>query len=356
MARQKKAPAGAPLWMVTFADMMSILVCFFVLIISFSTMDQKRFYEMVGSVQDAFGVDRVTMLKDIIELDGVPFLKQTRRLIPVPMAVLAVSQIQRESNPDCEPPESALENEPETPFGHEKTRWDFADKALEPGRQKQEEEAADQQKRQGMEGEQAPQDEQGERTGEYMAYIDEETDQQGRWRDQNQETGQGPASEPTEGVGRTDRQDPRIDEVERLLNAVLSPNLDGEVVSVEAREGEIKITFPASATFGSGSDGLSPSVLPVIDEVGRILSQTQGPIAVIGHTDNIPISTARFPSNWELSSARATSVLRRLELTPGMESRRLLVMGYGDTQPLEPNDTPDNRAKNRRVEIILRQP
>ena len=74
---------------------------------------------------------------------------------------------------------------------------------------------------------------------------------------------------------------------------------------------------------------------------------------VAGHTDNIPISTKRFRSNWELSSARAVTVVHALLRDPGVDATRVLVEGHADSQPLAPNDTPENRARNRRVELIL---
>ena len=74
---------------------------------------------------------------------------------------------------------------------------------------------------------------------------------------------------------------------------------------------------------------------------------------VEGHTDNVPINTARFPSNWELSTARAVSVVRYLSEVVGVEPDRFSAVGYGDTKPKGSNDTPKNRKKNRRVEIIL---
>jgi chemotaxis protein MotB len=76
-------------------------------------------------------------------------------------------------------------------------------------------------------------------------------------------------------------------------------------------------------------------------------------VVVAGHTDDVPISTSRFRSNWELSSARAVTVVHSLLGNPSVDATRVVVEGHADSQPLAPNDTPDNRAKNRRVELIL---
>ncbi len=389
MAREKKQPAGAPLWMVTFADLMSILVCFFVLIISFSTLDQKRFFEMVGSVKQAFGIDNVVMLREVIELDGVPFLTHQRRLVPVPIGVIAVSEVQRESNPVCQDDMDSLPYQENQPSGPNETQ-ERADRAVVPEGEALEElrryQVSD---REGMVRGQAeerfdqtgrPLEETEDTTprrrpdqtlGEFLQEQQQQREQSQQQQEQQQQqqqqpgqfagaldgTGGAPTDQTDDQESKTDRRDERQDEVVKLLNAVLAPELESEVLSVEeTREGLIKITFPEKATFASGSDGLAPTVLPVIDKVAEVLAQTNGEIAVLGHTDNVPISTPRFPSNWELSTARAIRVLRRLELSPAVESNRLLVMGFADTQPVQPNDTPENRASNRRVEIVLRQP
>jgi chemotaxis protein MotB len=83
-----------------------------------------------------------------------------------------------------------------------------------------------------------------------------------------------------------------------------------------------------------------------------VINRTQYPVSVEGHSDNQPINTRQFPSNWELSTSRATSVLRAL-VRDGVKQERLRAVGYADTRPLKPNSTPQGRAANRRVELIL---
>jgi chemotaxis protein MotB len=107
--------------------------------------------------------------------------------------------------------------------------------------------------------------------------------------------------------------------------------------------------------FSSGSAQLQPQSLALLDELAKLLNVDQlHPITVAGHTDNQPISTAEFPSNWELSSARATNVVEFL-IRHGVEAQRLSATGYAYLHPVASNATPQGRALNRRVEIILQR-
>jgi chemotaxis protein MotB len=92
-----------------------------------------------------------------------------------------------------------------------------------------------------------------------------------------------------------------------------------------------------------------------MDRISAVLAAKPGRILVAGHTDNVPISTGRFRSNWELSSARAVTVLHSMLRNNDIDEKRIVVQGLADTQPLVDNDSPQNRAMNRRVELILKR-
>ena len=130
-------------------------------------------------------------------------------------------------------------------------------------------------------------------------------------------------------------------------------NIPGVSVS-QGREG-VTLRIDTSLLFPSGQAVLTPQGRGVIESLIDVLASFDGQISVEGHTDSVPISTARFPSNWELSSARAIAVVRHLE-RQGFNISRMRAVGYADTQPMEPNATADGRAANRRVELLLRQP
>jgi len=129
--------------------------------------------------------------------------------------------------------------------------------------------------------------------------------------------------------------------------------VDGVSIA-EGQEG-ITLRIDDNLLFASGEAKLTTTGRRVIESLVPTLTSFDGRISVEGHTDNIPISTARFPSNWELSTARAIAVLRHL-IQSGIPERRLRAIGYADTQPLESNRTAAERAVNRRVELLLKQP
>ncbi|MCH4812251.1 OmpA/MotB family protein [Vreelandella neptunia] len=129
-------------------------------------------------------------------------------------------------------------------------------------------------------------------------------------------------------------------------------NIPGVSVS-QGREG-VTLRIDTSLLFASGQAVLTSQGRSVVERLMDVLTRFDGQISVEGHTDSVPISTDRFPSNWELSSARAIAVVRHLE-SQGFNISRMRAVGYADTQPMEPNATADGRAANRRVELLLRQ-
>lgn len=130
-------------------------------------------------------------------------------------------------------------------------------------------------------------------------------------------------------------------------------NIPGVSVS-QGREG-VTLRINESLLFPSGQAVLTSQGRGVVESLIEALSRFNGQISVEGHTDNLPIATARFPSNWELSSARAIAVVRHLE-REGLDISQMRAVGYADTQPMEPNVSAEGRAVNRRVELVLKQP
>ncbi|WDP88219.1 MAG: OmpA family protein [Desulfobacter sp.] len=124
-------------------------------------------------------------------------------------------------------------------------------------------------------------------------------------------------------------------------------------LGLKAADGKIIVTISGEALFNSGSATLQSAALPEIDDMIDLLGEyTEYDINIKGHTDNVPIATRQFPSNWELSAIRATTVLKYL-ISKGIDPRRLTATGYGDLIPIADNATEENRAKNRRVEFVL---
>jgi chemotaxis protein MotB len=110
------------------------------------------------------------------------------------------------------------------------------------------------------------------------------------------------------------------------------------------------------ALFDAGVAVISPQAIPLLQKIGAIIAETPYEVRVEGHTDDVPINTAQYPSNWELSTARAVNVLRYFIETYRISSERLSAEGFGEYQPMVPNDNLVHRAKNRRVEIVFINP
>jgi chemotaxis protein MotB len=130
-----------------------------------------------------------------------------------------------------------------------------------------------------------------------------------------------------------------------------------EVSSVQGEPDQLRISIVAHLLFESGDDQITPAGREILQQIKDVLKQvTDKQIRVEGHTDNKPIKPylrTRFPSNWELSTARATSVVRYLIAEDGLDPTMLTAGGYGDTRPVASNDTEEGRQQNRRIEIVL---
>lgn len=140
---------------------------------------------------------------------------------------------------------------------------------------------------------------------------------------------------------------------EELAEALAEEIARGEI-EIERSELQILIRFQQEISFQSGDATLQPSFLPILDTIGNALKDLEGSIIVIGHTDDRPISTVRFRSNWDLSTARAASVVHYLTESHPLKASRIIAAGRADTQPLVMNDSAANRAINRRVEVTIR--
>lgn len=132
-----------------------------------------------------------------------------------------------------------------------------------------------------------------------------------------------------------------------------SPDVDTRGLEAEYTPDGIHLTLNDKLLFGSGSARLTTDGEALLDRVVRIIKPLKRTIRVEGHTDNRPIANTAYPSNWELSTARAVNVVKYLSHSAGIAPQYLAAAGYGDSRPRAPNDTERNMSKNRRVEIIL---
>ena len=139
-----------------------------------------------------------------------------------------------------------------------------------------------------------------------------------------------------------------------MQNTVTGLGMDDQVI-IQAREQEILITMKENVTFHTGEAEILKGSEPILNTIAQIVQRYPSfKVEIDGHTDDQPINTRRFPSNWELSVARATSVLKYLIISYGLDPARFTITGNAEQRPLSSNSTPELRAQNRRVEIRLK--
>ncbi len=267
-------------WLATFADLMSLLMCFFVLLLSFSEMDVLKFKRLAGSMKSAFGV------------------QQKFRADEIPKGTSIIAQ---EFSPGTPSP---------TPLN------EIWQKTTDESRNSLDVACQDQGSSNSGESGDAQQ----------MIVVDQVKDL----------------------VGETEQ-----DAIE--LASALSKEIAAGVLEIETAGRRITIRIKEHGTFPSGSDILSAEFKPVLKIIREQLRDMEGDIIVEGHTDPDPINTARFRSNWALSSARAVSVAHGLFEDPEIDQERFTITGFAETEPLVSNSTAAGKARNRRVEVVVHQ-
>lgn len=277
-----QCPKGLPPWLATFADLMSLLMCFFVLLLSFSEMDAMKFKRLAGSMAQAFGV------------------QSQMNAVEVPKGTSIIAQEFSPGRPEPTPINEIWQHTD-----------DMTDMSLE-------------------------------------VHCSQEYDiEQG---DEGADAG--------EKIRVKERLEALVAETEQdayeLANALQSEIMAGDI-EIETSGRKIIIRIRERGSFVSGSAELKPAYRDVMHEVRSVLALKPGSILVQGHTDDIPINTARFRSNWELSAARAVSVAHELMKGGELSINRFEVSGKAATAPLVANNSAENRARNRRVEIVIEQ-
>lgn len=168
----------------------------------------------------------------------------------------------------------------------------------------------------------------------------------------------GPANDPQDfdkansvSVHNEPEPEPEDSKSDNMMKDLGNGDLGGSIDVIKRKNG-VSFRISNDVLFSSGKSELADKGLVELGKLVPFLSRTDYKVTVAGHTDNVPISTDKFPSNWELSSARAGSVVRFFQ-AQGIQPDRLVARGHADTNPLVANTTAQNRAKNRRVELVL---
>lgn len=254
-SRKPRQKNQTPAWIVTFADLATLLLTFFILLLSFAEMDIEKYKAMANSMSVAFGSANV--LDDNVGGSPITLVESDSVSLPEPTETQA--------------------REPE--------------------------------------------------------FIDERA----------------PEAETTVISGGV------LDLASRMIGELESEVASG-ALSVNYDKNKVVIRFSEEATFRSGQASIKPEMIPIIERVVGVLAGCTGDVLVSGYTDDRPISSSRYRSNWDLSAARAVSVVHELVLNRKVPAERVVAAGRAETNALAPNDTPENRALNRRVEIAIRDP
>jgi chemotaxis protein MotB len=254
--KPKKRRGGAPPWIVTFADLATLLLTFFILLLSFAEMDAEKYRAMADSMAAALG--------------NVSATGNNSLLLPASPAEIRAVLPQGNGQPDIDAP----------------------------------------------------------------AFVDSEM--------------------PVEAV--SSEVPSGILALASGLIRELEPEIIDENLTVNYDNDKVMIRFSEEAAFRSGEATIKPGMLGIIERLVDVLSQCPGNILVAGYTDDRPIAGGRYRSNWDLSAARAVSVVHELVLNRQVPAQRVTAAGRAETNPLVPNDTAENRARNRRVEILIRDP
>ncbi|MGV6851860.1 MAG: flagellar motor protein MotB [bacterium] len=278
---KEEVKEGLPGWMGTFADLMSLLMCFFVLLLSFSEIEAKKYKQVAGSMKEAFGVQREIHADESPK--GTSFVAQ--EFSPGKPEPTPINEI-RQSTTD------------ELKMDLDWTDSNAKDKAKTEERVDEEE------------------------LKEAKAKVDQAVAE-------------------------------KVDQTMQMLEQALKQEIDKGLVELENKDNKVIIRIMEKGSFKSGRANIQAAFVPTLDKISRILGKTPGDIIVAGHTDNVPISTRQFPSNWELSAARAATFVHFMKRRGKIKSGRLELRAYADSKPLDSNKNKKGRARNRRVEIML---
>lgn len=296
MAQQEECPKcppeGLPAWMGTFADLMSLLMCFFVLLLAFSEMDVLKFKQIAGSMKFAFGVQNKIEVKDI------------------PKGTSVIAMEFRPGRPDPTPIETIQQQTIE--MTQQMLEFQAGDEDSAGGRQKQ----------------------RGTQRG-----------------GQSQQTAQQQAS----SASQSSDQEQDNEMMKKIAQQLQKEILDGSI-EMESLGQQITIRIRENGSFSAGSAFLQPQFKPILAKIGKLLVDMPGKLEISGHSDSQNISNELYRSNWDLSAQRAVAVAEELRLAPGFDESRMSVVGKASSDPLVENpQTAEERARNRRVEININQ-
>ena len=364
---KKCPPVGAPAWMATFADMATLLMAFFVLILSFAEFNVPKFKQISGSLKNAFGVQRVVPIVE--QPKGTTILSLNFSPSPNP----SISTDMTQQTTSTAQPDLELNQKKKDDDGGESEAADDIVRALEDAiaRGEIEVETLGETVVVNFTATDAEEKDLPQLLRQTMNAIEKAQDASGKTDQEvligglNEELGQlmADASAALEALTAADQatQDAASEQknknekakvAEDELRVALRQEIGEGLVAVEREEDKVIITVGAGGAFPSGSAELTNSAKEIMANIAGVNAEGSGKITVSGHTDDVPlIFGSQFRDNWDLAAARSASVVQALEDTGMIPASRMQAVSYGESQPIESNSTAYGRSVNRRVEI-----
>ena len=353
--------SGAPAWMATFADMATLLMAFFVLLLSFAEMNVPKYKEVSGSMKNAFGVQRIVPTVEPPKAKSI-IAKQYKRARIEPTAL---NVIQEQTTDVEQPVDPVLKSTTKTGDFDTNSDVEAVKKTMakEIAEGKVEVRVEDKKvvvkvKTTTSTGEDGTKDKQssGAQVSQddlqvYAKIAMAQTQVQSAL--QVVEASPDNRAENLAGTNSQRRKRAVADQYEKIrMN--LSNEIKKGLAEVRRDGDKIIVRLAEKGSFRSGFADLQPGFKPILQRIGNSISDSKGLITIEGHTDNVPMAfSERYRSNWDLSAARSAAVADYLLNNSSVTRGRVTIIGLADTKPIMSNSTPQGRAKNRRIEVII---
>ena len=373
----KCPPVGAPAWMSTFADMATLLMAFFVLILSFAEFNVPKFKQISGSMKNAFGVQRIT---PVVEPPmGTTILSLNFSPSPSPSVTNNMTQQTTQINQ----PKLEQQNKTKDDDFSEQSKSDDAEessenqsaedivKALEDAiaRGEIEVETLGEKVVVNFTPKESQEQDLPKLLSQTLDAIEKvqsaagksETDvvfggmeQQLSKLADSMEAMQKQQNKQDAGQGSSEQQNKRAEIAEDTLKVALKQEIGQGLVTVDREDDRVVVTVGSGGAFASGSASLTSKAREIMNQIAEVNQEGTSRINVSGHTDNMPlVFGSQYRDNWDLAAARASSVVQELQSSGKIDGNRLQAMSFGEERPLDSNDTAQGRRKNRRIEIEI---
>ena len=360
----KCPPVGAPAWMATFADMATLLMAFFVLILSFAEFNVPKFKQISGSLKNAFGVQKI-----------VPIVEQPKGTTVLslnfsPSPAKSVTDEMTQQTTETTKPELESQTKTKDSEGNGEKQSDADDlvKALQEAVSRGDitVETLGENVVVNFTPTEAEQKDLPQLLQETLNAIEKAKSATGKSEQdvlfggiegqlaQLAAAASAAAKSTKEAAEAKAEANKKAQIAEDELKVALRQEIGQGLVDVQREDDKVIITVGAGGAFASGSANLTPEAIEIMNRIAEVNAAGNSEIKVSGHTDDVPlIFGSNYRDNWDLAAARSASVVQAFAANGTIPEERLEAISYGESRPVEPNDTADGRAKNRRIEIEI---